>query len=141
MLDQRLIVVQLEGDPARRQAARRPGVTGKRERLAVGARVHLGRPELVCEGSDFTHTVAEAKDQASPALPQSTVEIAQTVEQERDPRRRAVLARVHGGIEDERARDRPAARDGCGERRLVVEPQIPAQPDERGISRDSPTRT
>jgi hypothetical protein len=84
--------------------------------------VHLGRAELVCECSDLTDTVAEAEDQTSPALPQPTVEIAQAVEQERDPRGRAVLARVHGGIEDERARDRSPSRNGSRQGRLVVEP-------------------
>ena len=48
---------------------------------------------------------------------------------------RIVLARVDARVEHERARDRPSARDRCRERRLIIEPQVAAEPDERDVGR------
>ena len=138
VLDQRLVVVQGQRRPRLGTQGARAGVAGEGVRLAVRARVHLRRTELTGQRGDLAGAVAPTDEQASATLAQPLIEVAQALEQEPDTRRRAVLTREDAGIEDERARDRPAARGGRRERRLVVETEIAAEPDEDRVcvSRD-----
>jgi hypothetical protein len=143
VLDERLIVVQRQRGAGILACSRRAGVARVSVGLAVGTGVHRDGSELAGEPCDLLGAVPAPDEQTSTPLAQPVVEVAQALEQEADARRRAVLAGEDPGIEDERARDRVAARDGCRKRRLVIQPEVSTEPDEAepSLSRDSPRRT
>ena len=133
MLDERLVVVQHERHAGGRTRRGGPRVPRARVRLAVGAGVHGHRAELPRKPRDLVGAVTAPDDQPAAALPQPPVEIAQALEQEPHARRCAILAAVDAGIEHEGARDREPARERGCDRRLVVQPEIAAEPDEGGL--------
>jgi hypothetical protein len=143
VLDERLIVVQRQRGADVLACPRRAGIARERVGLAVGTGVHGAGSELTREPCDLVGAVPAPHEQASAELAQPLVEIAQALEQEADARRRAILAAEDPGIEDERARDQVAACDGCSKGRLVIQPEISAEPEEAEpyLSRDSPRRT
>jgi hypothetical protein len=124
-------VVEREDGPAPGTQPRCSLVTGERMRLAVRAGVHLDRAELSRELRDLFRAVTPQDQQAPAPLAQARVEVAQAFQQEAPADARIVLALVHAGVERERAHHGTAALEGRCDRRLVVEPEVAPEPDER----------
>ena len=120
--------MKLELNPRLLQGEADALVAPPRERANIGACVHHRRPELMRECSELALRNAVAEEQAAPALAQRAVQIAQAFEHELGPGTRAMAAFDQSAVHAEHGHHAVAARERRVKCRMVLEPQVAAQP-------------
>jgi hypothetical protein len=123
------------------------GLATPRERAHVGLRDHDVGPGGVDERGQHVARTADADDESRAAHGEIAIELTQPGEEKRLPARGMAVetAREQLRIDDEDRHDRPVARGRPRERGVVVEPDVAADPPDRGpcsvAHRHAPTRS
>ncbi len=103
------------------------------EGTAPGGHVHLVGVGLPYDGAHFVDGVARADDESATPPAQPLVEVGEAVREEREAVRRGETGLVHRRVADEE-RDGLVARAQCGtQRRMVVDPQVRGEQDDRDV--------
>ena len=111
------------------ERAPNPRVAGAGERADVAGEVDGGRPHLARERRQFPLGPPASHDQSAAALAQRRVEVGEALEQELRPRTGGVATVQKAVVEAEHRNERVGAGAGRLERRVVVDPQVPAEPE------------
>lgn len=124
-------VVHVQPAAPRRQGGPQELLAPVRVRADVGRQVHLVGLRLPGHRAHLLDQVAGADDQPPAPVPQPRVQVPQTVGEEGEPVGRGESGRVHGPVADEQRHHGIGAVQGRTQRRMVVQPQIAGEQDDR----------
>ena len=130
----------VQGDAAFCQRTTHGGIAGERVRIVVVARIDGLHVQVVGQGDDLVGRLAVPHQQANPVR---AVRLAERG-QRRIERHHALLDELHApvgpgqraedlGVVDEHAPDLARRPQGEVQGRVIVSPQVAAEPDERGV--------